>query len=74
MTNLLWRDLIGAGSHVDLLINIHTGDDEEDAWEGVRLTVRTGLVTGNTWAPGSPSQQSPQSEYHGSLVLLHQVL
>ena len=28
-SHLLWRYLIGASSHVNLLINIHTGDDEE---------------------------------------------
>ena len=36
LPNFLWWDFIGAGSHVDLLVNINTGDDEEDAWERER--------------------------------------
>ena len=29
-SHLLWRYFIGASTHVDLLVDIHTGDDEED--------------------------------------------
>ena len=28
---LLWRNLIGGSSQINLLVNIHTGNDEEDA-------------------------------------------
>ena len=27
--DLLWRDLVGGRPHVDLLVDVHTGDDEE---------------------------------------------
>ena len=27
--DLLWRDLVGGRPHVDLLVNVHAGDDEE---------------------------------------------
>ena len=75
LTNFLWRDFIGAGPHVNLLVDVHTGDDEEHTWQAVRLEQSwSGLDwAGDTWTPGSASQQSPQSEYHGSLVLLRQV-
>ena len=32
MVHLLRRDVIGLCPHVDLLIDVHTGYDEEDAW------------------------------------------
>ena len=31
LTNFLWRDFIGAGPHVNLLVDVHAGQDEEDA-------------------------------------------
>ena len=30
-THLLGRDLVGGGPHVDLLVRVHAGDDEEHA-------------------------------------------
>ena len=51
--NLLRRNIVGCGSHVDLLVNIKAGDDEE--------------YSGTS---GTALYQSPQSEDHGSLVLL----
>ena len=30
LTHLLWWDLISAGPHVYLLVDVHAGDDEED--------------------------------------------
>ena len=27
--DLLWRDLVGGRPHVDLLVDVHAGDDEE---------------------------------------------
>ena len=46
-------DLKSYGPHVNLLVNIHTGNDEEDSRP-----------------PGSPCQQSAQSEDDCPLVLL----
>ena len=45
MSNFLWRYFIGAGSHVDLLVNIDTGDDEEDTWD-------RGVTVRQSWRPG----------------------
>ena len=30
-SNLLRRDIVGLGAHVNLLVNVDAGDDEEDA-------------------------------------------
>ena len=50
---LLRRNIVGGGPHVDLLVNIKAGDDEE-----------------NSGTSGTTLYKSPQSEDHGSLVLL----
>ena len=40
----MWRYFICAGSHVDLLVNVNTGDDEEHTCERVRFS--------QSWQPG----------------------
>ena len=30
LTNLLWRNLVSGRPQVDLLVDVHTGDDKED--------------------------------------------
>ena len=46
LTNFLWRDFIGAGPHVNLLIDVHTGNDEEHAWRHCKCKVHSMLVLG----------------------------
>ena len=54
LSYLLRRNVVGGSSHVDLLVNIKAGDDEE-----------------NSRTSGTALYQSPQSEDHGSLILLN---